>query len=374
MTIRTVLIGLGWSGREIWLSRLLPRDDYEVVAAVDPDPARREAFTAETGIPAFAGIDGLEAGAADLALVAAPNHAHAPLGRALLEKGFATFVEKPVCLTTAEADALAEAERVGGGLLLAGSASRYRADVAELLKVVPELGRLRNVELTWIRARGVPQGRGWFTNRAQSGGGVLVDLGWHLLDVLEEVVGPVDFDRIAASVSDDHVNDPSWTAAWRKDLPAPALEADVEDTVRGFLVTDTGLSVGLHTSWAAHAATHDVTSIRVEGSNGSATLHTTFGFSPNREPRPRITAVRQGQVREIEVPVEPIGAEYDHQLDDLSSRLSDPSYRGSALAGVRRIVATIEGIYAAAAVRAPMAAVPAAAVPAGSSTAEAVSC
>lgn len=364
MTIRTVLIGLGWSGREIWLSRLLPRDDYEVVAAVDPDPARREAFTAETGVSAFADIDGLEPGAADLVLVAAPNHAHAPLGRALLRKGFATFVEKPVCLTTAEADALAEAEREGGGLLLAGSAARYRADVGELLKVVPELGRLRHVELTWIRARGVPQSRGWFTHRAQSGGGVLVDLGWHLLDVLEEVVGPADFGRIAASVSDDHVNDPSWTAAWRHDLPAPAMAADVEDTVRGFLVTGTGLSVGLHTSWAAHAATHDVTSIRVEGSNGTATLHTTFGFSPNREPRPRITAVCQGAVREIEVPAEPVGAEYDHQLDDLSSRLSDPSYRGSAIAAVRRVVAAIEGVYRAAAAGSD--------VPAGAGAAEAV--
>jgi oxidoreductase len=349
MTIRTVLIGLGWSGREIWLSRLLARDDYEVVAAVDPDPAKRETFTATTGRPAFADIDALQAGAADLALVAAPNHAHAPLARSLLMRGFATFVEKPVCITTAEANALADAEQTGGGLLLAGSASRYRADVVQLLKLVPELGRLRNVDLTWIRARGVPQSRGWFTHRAQAGGGVLLDLGWHLLDVLEEIVGAVDFGQIAASVSDDHVNDPSWTAAWRHDLPAPAMEADVEDTVRGFLVTDAGLSVSLRASWAAHSATRDVTAIRVEGSEGTATLRSTFGFSPNREPQPRITFVSQGQVREIPVPVEPIGAEYDHQLDDISRRLFDPSSRGCAIAGVRRIVATVEGIYAAAA-------------------------
>ncbi|GIG59284.1 oxidoreductase [Longispora fulva] len=349
MRIRTVLIGFGWSGREIWLPRLLARDDYEVVAAVDPDPATREAFTAATDRPAFADIDGLRAGDADLALVAAPNHVHASLGRSLLQRGFATFVEKPVCLTTAEADALADAERDGAGTLLAGSASRYRADVAELVKLVPELGRLRNVELAWERARGVPQSRGWFTNRAQAGGGVLLDLGWHLLDVLEEVVGPVSFDQVAASTSDDHANDPRWAAAWRHDRPAPDVEVDVEDTVRGFLVADTGLSVSVRASWATHSATHDATTIRVDGSEGTATLRTTFGFSPNREPRPRITAVRQGQAREIAVPVEPIGAEYDHQLDDIRHRLSDPSSRGRAIAGVRRIVATIEAIYAASA-------------------------
>jgi oxidoreductase len=349
MRIRTVLVGFGWSGREIWLPRLLARDDYEVVAAVDPDPATREAFTAATDRPAFADIDALQAGDADLALVAAPNHVHASIAQSLLERGFATFVDKPVCLTTTEADVLADAEQEGSGPLLAGSASRYRADVVELVKLVPELGRLRNVDLVWKRARGVPQSRGWFTNRAQAGGGVLLDLGWHLLDVLEEIVGPVSFDQVAATTSDDHVDDPRWTAAWRYDLPAPDVEADVEDTVRGFLVADTGLSVGLRASWATHSATHDVTTIRVEGSEGTATLRTTFGFSPNREPRPRITAMCQGQVREIAVPIEPIGAEYDHQLDDIRHRLSDPSSPGYAIAGVRRIVATIEAIYQAAA-------------------------
>lgn len=349
MTIRTAMIGLGWSGREIWLSRLLARDDYTVVAAVDPDPAKREAFTAATGRPAFADIDGLRAGEVDLALVAVPNHAHAPIARSLLLRGFPTFVEKPVCLTTAEANQLADAERQGGALLLAGSASRYRADVLALLKLVPELGRLRNIDLSWERARGVPQPGGWFTNRARAGGGVLLDLGWHLLDVLEETVGPVEFGQIAAAVSDDHVNDPSWSAAWRQDLPVPDIAADVEDTVRGFLVAGDGLSVALRASWATHSATHDVSAIRVEGSDGTATLRTTFGFSPNREPRPRITLISHGETREIQAPVEAIGAEYDHQLDDIAQRLSDPSAPGCAIAVVRRIVATIEAIYRAAA-------------------------
>ncbi|MGW1163363.1 Gfo/Idh/MocA family protein [Streptomyces sp. NPDC002513] len=346
MTVRTVLVGLGWSGREIWLPRLLAHDDYEVVAAVDPDPARRESFTAATGRPAFADIHALRTEAVDLALVAVPNHAHAPIARSLLLRGCATFVEKPVCLTPAEADSLAEAEQRGGSPLLAGSASRYRADVAELLKLVPELGRLRHVDLAWVRARGVPQPRGWFTNRAQAGGGVLFDLGWHLLDVLEEVVGPVDFGLIAGSVSHDHVNDPNWTASWRQDLPAPAMAADVEDTARGFLVADDGLSVGLHATWAAHSAAYDTTSIRVEGSLGTATLSSTFGFSPNREPRPRITFVSYGEPREIPVPAEPIGIEYDHQLDDIRQRLTDQASLGCAIAGVRRIVTAIEGIYA----------------------------
>jgi oxidoreductase len=349
MKIRTVLVGFGWSGREIWLPRLTASGDYEVVAAVDPDPAKREAFTSATGRPAVRDVDALRAEDADLALVASPNHLHAAIARRLLDRGLATFVEKPVCLSSAEADALAAAERAGGGPLLAGSACRYRADVRKLAEVAGGLGHLRHIDLVWERARGVPRSQGWFTSRAEAGGGVLFDLGWHLLDVLAAIAGPVAFDQVAATTSHDHVNDPRWTAAWRHDQPAPELDADVEDTVRGFLVTGTGLSVGLRASWATHSASHDVTEIRIDGSGGAATLRSTFGFSPNREPRSLLRVLRRGRTSEVAVPAEPIGAEYSRQLDDVRDRLADPSARGAAIAGARRIVGTIEALYAASA-------------------------
>jgi oxidoreductase len=349
MTIRTVLVGLGWSGREIWLPRLLRRDDYTLVAAVDLDPARREAFTAATGQPAVAAIDALGPGSVDLVVVAVPNHAHCSVARDVLLRGLAVFVEKPVCLSADEAILLAEAERQGGALLLAGSAARYRADVAELARQVAEIGTVRDVELAWIRAQGIPQGHGWFTNRSQAGGGVLIDLGWHLLDVLEHIVGPVTFRHVAAAMRGDYVNDPRWAAAWRHDLTARGPQADVEDTMRGFLVADSGMSVGLRVSWASHSVARDTTLIRIEGSTGTATLHCTFGFSPNREPQSRLTIARHGQEREILVTAEPVGAEYDSQLDDLKSRLTGTRSPGDGVAEAHRIVTTIEAIYQAAA-------------------------
>lgn len=350
MTIRTVLIGLGWSGQQIWLPRLLARPDYDVVAAVDPDAARRAAFGAATGRPALADVAELDAGSADLAVVAVPNHAHASVARAVLLRGLATFVEKPVCLSAAEADSLADAERRGGAPLLAGSASRYRADVAALRELVPELGRVRNVDLAWTRLRGVPQGRGWFTDRARAGGGVLLDLGWHLLEVLEEVIGPVTVTQVAAMATHDHVDDPDYAAGWRADLEdgGPA-GTGVEDTVRAFLVAAGGLSIGLRASWASHSEAHDVSSVRVEGSAGTAALRCTFGFSPYREPEPQLLHSCRGELRRVPVPVEPIGAEYDRQLDDLGRCLADPRTPGRAIAAARRTVGTIQAIYAAAA-------------------------
>nr|AXL06076.1 gfo/Idh/MocA family oxidoreductase [uncultured bacterium] len=274
-----------------------------------------------------------------------PNHLHVEVAGALLASGISVFLEKPVCLTAAEADLLAAAER-HGGMLLAGSAIRYRADVEALRRVLPDLGGIRHVDLGWVRARGVPRAGGWFTRRDQAGGGVLFDLGWHLLDTLAHLLGPVGSTQVIGVTSDDFVNVGAWRAAWRQDQPGTDA-ADVEDTARGFLVRDDGVSVSLRVSWASHEA-RDVSSIQVEGSAGSARLRCTFGFSPNREPEPVLTVTREGTTTRLAVPTERIGVEYRRQLDGLAGMLADPGNRGRAIAEARAIVDMIEGFYASA--------------------------
>ncbi|MFI8082342.1 Gfo/Idh/MocA family protein [Kitasatospora sp. NPDC086009] len=343
MRHRAAVVGLGWAGRELWLSRLRTHEDFDVVAVVDPDPALRAAVGEATGVPAHAAVDALHPEDVDVAVVAVPNHLHAEVAAALLRRGLAVFLEKPVCLTSAEADGLARAE-LDGGMLLAGSAARHRADVRELAALVPDLGRVRHVDLSWVRARGVPKAGGWFTRRSTAGGGVLVDLGWHLLDALAALVGPAEFAQVVGATSDDFVNVGAWSAAWRQDRPADALTGDVEDTARGFLVREDGISVSLRASWASHEAL-DVSRIVVEGSAGSAELRCTFGFSPNRQPEPVLTLTREGTTRRIAVPAEPIGAEYRRQLDGLGALLADPAHRGRAIAQARGTVQLIESFY-----------------------------
>lgn len=349
MSVRVALAGLGWAGRELWFPLLREHADFEVVAAVDADPVTRAAFGEATGIAVHPTVDALTERAVDLAVVAVPNHLHVEVAGALLAGGIPVFLEKPLCLTSAEVDILAVAER-GGGMLLAGGAARYRSDVEVLGRVVPDLGEIRHVDLAWVRARGVPQAGGWFTQRDQAGGGALFDLGWHLLDTLAFLLGPARFMQVVGVTSDDFVNVDAWRAAWRRDDPAAntaAGTADVEDTARGFLVRDDGVSVALRVSWASHEA-RDVSLIRVEGSAGTAELRCTFGFSPNREPEPVLTVTREGTTTRLGLPVEEIGAEYRRQLDALPAMLADPGNRGRAVAEARPIVQMIENFYASA--------------------------
>lgn len=136
--------------------------------------------------------------------------------------------------------------------------------------------------------------------------------------------------------------------------PEHSRRGDVEDTARGFLVTESGVSVSLRASWASHEAL-DSTVIRVEGSGGTATLSCTFGFSPNRRDGSVLTYTRDGDTVRVPVPSEPVGAEYRRQLDELPGLLADPGTRGRAVAEARRAVDAVERFYRSA--RPPKAAV-----------------
>lgn len=344
---RVALAGLGWAGREIWFPRLTAHPAFEVAYVVDPDVEARTRLTStNSALIGCTSVDELPSNDVDLVVVAVPNHLHSTIACQVLRRGMSVFLEKPVCLTSAEAAQLASAEREGGAVLLAGSAARYRNDVRTLCELVPKLGRIRHVEAAWVRARGVPDPDGWFTRRHLAGGGALVDLGWHLLDTVLPLIGTARIEQVVGSISDDFVNDTASQAAWRRGggTRTGRFMGDVEDTARAFLVTEDGISVSLHASWASHAP-RDTTVLRVDGSAGSLTLRCTFGFSPNRDPRPSLTYTRNGESIHVSLPTEPIGAEYNRQLDAIAVQLADTPSQGVAVTEAHRTIDIIERIY-----------------------------
>jgi len=349
-----VVIGLGWAANNIWLPRLATHPAFELTAVVDPDPAARASAQITVGVPALADPDELRLGETDLAVVAVPNHLHATVASPLLASGTPVFVEKPVCLTAADVAMLGAAEQHGGGVLLAGSAARYRSDILALTELARTLGPIRHVELAWVRARGIPQKAGWFTDRTLAGGGAFVDLGWHLLDVAFALLGSLQVRDVLGTVSADFLDDARWRASWRTDLTDQVLRpagGDVEDTARVFLVTGDNVSVALRASWASHQS-YDSTKITVEGAAGVASLECTFGFSPNRVPHPALLLLREGTAQPVPFAPEPIGTEYGRQLDALPALLADPGTRGQAVAEAASAVSVIERLYRPARLRA----------------------
>jgi 3-amino-5-hydroxybenzoic acid synthesis related protein len=132
-------------------------------------------------------------------------------------------------------------------------------------------------------------------------------------------------------------------AGWRQEETVD-VSGDVEDTARGFLVAPDGPSVSVTASWASHRP-DDLTTVVVEGGDGTLRLSCTFGFSPDRQEHSMLTLTRRGQETVVPVPREPVGAEYDRLLDDLPRLLTDPAARGVAIREAARNVDAIERLY-----------------------------
>lgn len=312
MPWRTGMVGLGWVSRRVWLPLLDADPRFQVVAAADVDASRAapgRAFTTDWRELLDVHLD--------VAVVAVPNHLHVPVAAAFLAAGVNAVVEKPLCLDAGELQVLERAAQ-GGGMLLATHAARHRADVAALaaLHRSGELGACRLLTASWVRASGVPGG--WFTDRARAGGGAAFDLGWHLADVALWLLGrPTLCSTTGVALRGVSGSVASWS---RRDGTGLGGDGDVEDDAVGLSVCDDGCAVLLRAAWRSHAAC-DRTTLELHGCEASATLVTTFGFSPQRVSSPSLVVQRDGTTRNVPLAREPVGVEYARQLDEIDAAL-----------------------------------------------------
>jgi predicted dehydrogenase len=114
-------------------------------------------------------------------VICTPNALHVPQARAALEAGKHVLVQKPLALSTDDARAVLECANRAGKLLFVDYSYRYLETSARLRAALSGLGRPRRVRASFHNIYG--PGKGWFYDPALSGGGALIDLGVHLLDL-----------------------------------------------------------------------------------------------------------------------------------------------------------------------------------------------
>jgi predicted dehydrogenase len=185
--IRLIIVGSGQVVRTTHLPNLLSlKDEVEVVGVADLLPERAEGLAAQFGIPAASGSyqDLVARLKPDAALVAVPNRFHAQTTIDLLQGGLHVFCEKPPATNGQDALRMEVAAAQSGKLLTYGFHFRHNPDVAFLQRLIQagEFGALYHLDIHWHRRRGIP-GWGSFTDKDQQGGGPLIDLGSHLLDL-----------------------------------------------------------------------------------------------------------------------------------------------------------------------------------------------
>ncbi|XVH33158.1 Gfo/Idh/MocA family protein (plasmid) [Haloferacaceae archaeon DSL9] len=216
--VRIGIVGLGTIGR-IHATRLA--DLGADLAGADLDADARSDFAEAFDAPAYPSHRALLESEVDAVVVGVPNRFHEEIALDALEAGVDVLLEKPLAHSVDSAERIAAAARDADGFCAVGFTMRH-ADATKRAVELRENGRLgsiSHVSVDYLRRGGVPGGgRGWFTDESLAGGGVLMDLGVHLIDLALHVHGYPVVTEVSGRVRSefgDYAVDDSATALLR---------------------------------------------------------------------------------------------------------------------------------------------------------------
>jgi predicted dehydrogenase len=184
--IRAGIAGYGLAGEVFHAPLVSAVDGLEVAGVVTTNAERAAKARAAFPGAAVVGDVGELWDRVDLLVVATPNRSHVELARAAIERGIAVVVDKPLAPTADDAERLLEA----GGQLTVFQNRRWDGDFLTLQRVLPELGQVVRMESRFERFRPEIRPDAWRElPDAAEGGGLLLDLGAHLVDQARVLFG-----------------------------------------------------------------------------------------------------------------------------------------------------------------------------------------
>ena len=259
--MKTYNVGIvGCGGISRWAHYPFYKNDkrVKVVAVCDIIKERAEGFVRDCYPEAAVYTDYRDLVARediDCVDICTPNYLHSEIAVAAFAHGKNVFSEKPDAVSPEKAIAMKEAAEKAGKLLMVMRNNRF-ADASAYMKKYIEAGRMGEIyagRCAWQRRRGIPGKGGWFTTKAQSGGGPLIDLGVHMIDLAVWLMGnprPVavsgnTFCKFASNDVSDSVNSNFG------DKKAGGT-FDVEDLAMGMIRFDNGAVLQIEFSWASN--------------------------------------------------------------------------------------------------------------------------
>jgi predicted dehydrogenase len=261
---RLGFLGVGWIGRSR-MEAVVESGHAAVAAVADTAPAMVEAaLKAAPGAAVAGSLDEMLALGVDGVVIATPSALHADQAVRALEAGAAVFCQKPLGRTAAEVRRVVDAARAADCLLAVDLSYRSTEGMRRIRERVASgaLGEVYAADLVFHNAYGPD--KPWFYDPALSGGGCVMDLGVHLVDL---ALWTLDFPEVVEVSS-------------RLYAGGRALEdgsARVEDYGVATLSLAGGAVVRIACSWNLHTGADAVISATFYGSEGGAALHNVEG-------------------------------------------------------------------------------------------------
>lgn len=302
--------------------------DVQVVALADTDDVLLRRVANQYQIAkVFTDFQDLAKEELDAISICLPNSFHAAAAVAALQNGKHVLCEKPLAVNAAEAQTVVDAAQSAERVLMVGFQGRFTAEALALRRLIDRgrLGEIYFAQASHERRRGIPVTKEWCMQKALAGGGALIDLGVHALDL---ALWMMNFPKPV-----------SVTGMTHQKFQAAQTEAknDVEDFATGYVRFENGGSLVVRASWASHIE-QNRSSFELLGTRGGATLDPLTIYTQDDGQLLDVTPI----VRQTE---DPHLVEVRHFIDCVRNNRAPIITGGQALA-VARIV---DGIYRSAA-------------------------
>lgn len=199
----------------------------------------------------------------EVVIITTPNFLHGEMTIRALQAGKHVLCEKPMAINEEEARRILEFQKKANRYFMVALNNRFRSDVKAVKQFIRdrELGDIYHIKTGWMRRSGVPKGT-WFTNHQLSGGGPLIDLGVHMLDLALYFLGNLKPVSVSSASFMPQKNDFSTD---------PGRVYNVEHFLSAFIRFQHGLSLTLDVSWEANIET-DKRFIELIGTKGGVKL------------------------------------------------------------------------------------------------------
>ena len=267
--LRIGVIGVGWPGQR-HIEAYQKHPDVSIVALSDVNTEAAENVRAEyavDGAKIYGDYREMLAGdVVDAVSICTPNFLHAPMAIDALDAGKHVLLEKPLAHTLEDGERLAAkvAERPELAFMIAFN-NRYRPDSRVLKSQIDSgmLGDIYYAKTGWLRGASGFWLRGWFTQKERSGGGPLIDLGVHMLDLSLWFMGNPRPVSVSGSVYY------KFTDYMRESVDS---HVDVEDLATALVKLDNGATIVVDVSWISHIEQADYVYSQLFGTEGGAKI------------------------------------------------------------------------------------------------------
>lgn len=274
MTIKIGVIGCGGIANGKHLPSLAKIQEVSMVAFCDIDKIKAESAATRYGDENATVyedyIELLQDDSIEVIHVCTPNNTHQEITVAALNASKHVMCEKPMAKTSEEAQLMIDAAVHNNKKLTIGYQNRFRADSQYLRKVTQrgDLGDIYFSKAHAIRRRAVPTW-GVFLDEEKQGGGPLIDIGTHALDLTLWMMDNYEPESVMGSTFHKLGKQADAANAWGSWDPN---EFTVEDSAFGFIKMKNGATIILESSWALNSLDVDEAKCSLSGTDGGADM------------------------------------------------------------------------------------------------------